>query len=1097
MNIYKDEIGSKEQRVVLAALAKSVAKPGCLFIEVGSWYGGTTIILGKIAKKNKGRLIAIDWWKGTDGTELLAMAETENIYSHFWERICKEGLEDTVMPLRADSSLVPKFLKEEQADLIFLDGDHRYDSTSKDIQLFLPIVKKRDGILCGHDCEGKIDDFDSSFLEAHKNVDCHETVHCGVVLAVGESFTDYSVDHSIWSVKYSDKKGNWAPTKLKFSGIENKRQLTPPKISSTTTHELIRYGKFVYAVPSSEKDIDITDNAVRNNKKVLRAKSITELEKVAGPIIPLQIKKYSGYNIVEYKNHFYAISHSIGEIHVETLNKSEFQKYLENGQIVVSDSLFSLKKLVSEGNHYLIPPQLLETYKTYNIVKFKNSFYAISVFLGKIDLQNLSNAKMNEHYKKGDILEFDSLQNVKITIDRQVADTYVQVVKEGHRGFNILLYQSKYYAFSQTLGSFDLTKISDSDINMFQKQSECFIGNTLKAVVTLIDNFMYEHFSHDTFDKSVRISELQSKLTESKEESTAIKYKMAQLEESLAKEKTKDNQKINELKNILIKSEEKTIDLITEMGKVHETMAIQLSEKDKKINDFQDLLAESDKKAEALKNNKERLVKEMAERDRRLDELEGLLAESYEKEVVLSTDIKKLQEQLSLDSSEHSRRISALDCKLTDALNEIDRPKPMLVEEGFKGFNIVLYKDKFHAISQVVGPVDISNLESRKINEYKEESKWVSGDTLDEARLCVNKLVRWKYLGELLGISRIKRDQASSCVNVIKRVLTLQFNVKNTVVNYDASLENVEILYDSGKKEPSVSLILLDWSCRESFHILDYLNQQTVPRDEYEVIWIEYYDRRSDQIDLKIKESLRDGRHPYIDKWIRMNYPINTSYHKHRMYNLGILESKAPIISILDSDAMLQPTFIETILKEFEQHERLALHFEQIRNFDQKYYPFNFPSVEEVIGEGCVNATNGIPNVFLNFTARSLNENLDLWHTANYGACLCARREDLIAIGGSDEHLDYLGHVCGPYELTVRLINAGIQDKLHETHFLYHVYHPHQGGGNNDYYGPNNGKGMSLTAMEIPKTGRILPLIENEEIKKLREAQTVPVYSDR
>jgi len=1064
MNHYEDEIGSKEQMVVLRTLAKSAAKPGCLFIEIGSWYGGSTIILGKIAKKNKGRLIAIDWWKGSEGTELSARAETENIFFRFWERICNEGLEHTVIPVRADSSMVPEFLKEEQADLIFIDGDHRYDVAKRDIQLFLPIVRKKGGIFCGHDCEGKIRDYNLGFLDAHKNMDCHETVHCGVVLAVGESFTDYSVDHSIWSVKYSDKKGDWTSTKLKFSGIKNKRQLTPPKISSTATHELIRYGKYVYAVPRSSHDIDITDESVRNNKKVLKAKTVKELEKVAGPIIPLQIEEFNGFNIVDYKSRYYAISFSVGEINIQSLKNSEIQKYQNKGQILTAASIYELRR---------------------DIIRKQNS---------------------------------------------------VPVLIEGYRGYNIVLYKDKFFAISQALGPFDLTKVKEDDLNRYSERSECIIAKSSNEAKLYVDVHIYKHLSQETSELSARmselqstlagseentaalnskieklvdqlaesavernsrISELQSKLSESEEATTIVKYEMARLNELLANENTKNSQKITKLENVLVKSDEKTRDLITEMEKIHRFMANQLSEKDDKISELQGLLAESDEKVKALNSDKERLAKEMVERDHRLGELQGLLAESDEKATVLNTDNKKLQERLSLDSAEQSRKVSELESKLSEAMNEIDRPKPALVEEGFKGFNIILYKDKYHAISQAVGPVDISNFETGKIKKIQDQSKWVIGDTLDDARLSVKKLVRWKKFWEHLGFKGTNRDKTGSSVNVIKEVSTLRSNVENAIANFEKSQENIEVLYDSGIKNPSVSLILLDWSCRESFHTIDYLNQQTVPRDEYEVIWIEFYDRRSDKIDSKIKESLRDGRHPYVDKWIRMNYPIDTSYHKHRMYNLGILESKAPIVSILDSDAMLEPTFIGTILVEFEQNERLALHFEQIRNFDQKYYPFNFPSVEEVVGEGCVNATNGIPNVFLDFSARSLKENLDLWHTANYGACLCARREDLIAIGGSDEHLDYLGHVCGPYELTVRLINAGIPDKLQDKHFLYHVYHPHQGGGDNDYCGPNNGRGMSLTAMEIPKTGRVFPLLENEEIMKLRLAQTESVSSHK
>ena len=42
---------------------------------------------------------------------------------------------------------------------------------------------------------------------------------------------------------------------------------------------------------------------------------------------------------------------------------------------------------------------------------------------------------------------------------------------------------------------------------------------------------------------------------------------------------------------------------------------------------------------------------------------------------------------------------------------------------------------------------------------------------------------------------------------------------------------------------PKVSIILLDWECRERFHSLDWLNKQDVSRELYELIWIELYNR--------------------------------------------------------------------------------------------------------------------------------------------------------------------------------------------------------------------------------------------------------------
>ena len=55
----------------------------------------------------------------------------------------------------------------------------------------------------------------------------------------------------------------------------------------------------------------------------------------------------------------------------------------------------------------------------------------------------------------------------------------------------------------------------------------------------------------------------------------------------------------------------------------------------------------------------------------------------------------------------------------------------------------------------------------------------------------------------------------------------------------------VTVLKRSTRRAPAISIVLLDWSVRESFHLLHYLGRQNVPREHFEVIVVEYLTRDS------------------------------------------------------------------------------------------------------------------------------------------------------------------------------------------------------------------------------------------------------------
>ena len=281
----------------------------------------------------------------------------------------------------------------------------------------------------------------------------------------------------------------------------------------------------------------------------------------------------------------------------------------------------------------------------------------------------------------------------------------------------------------------------------------------------------------------------------------------------------------------------------------------------------------------------------------------------------------------------------------------------------------------------------------------------------------------------------------------------------------------MKFLKRSQRSAPRVSLILLDWSVRESFHLLHYLRQQTVPRDAFEVIIIEYYDRESAALRPFADE---------VDTWLLLEMPRDCLYHKHLMYNAGIVVAQGDILMIGDSDAMVRPGFIAAILEAFERDPNQVLHLDQFRNHRRDLYPFAYPSFEEVAGAGCVNNQGG--------RTAGVLDTQDPVHRRNYGACMCARRADLIAIGGADEHIDYLGHICGPYDMTFRLVNRGHREIWHDSEFTYHTWHPGQAGEDN-YQGPHDGRQLSTTSLEALISGRAMPLVENPAIARLRRGE--------
>ncbi len=116
--------------------------PGDYVIEVGAFYGSTTVLLADAAAQCGKHIIAIDPWSGYYDAG-------ESVYQIFLGRIGQWSEHITVFRLPSqDVEIHERWL--ENAALVFVDGDHDRDAPYRDMIKFWPCVSQG-GILAVHD----------------------------------------------------------------------------------------------------------------------------------------------------------------------------------------------------------------------------------------------------------------------------------------------------------------------------------------------------------------------------------------------------------------------------------------------------------------------------------------------------------------------------------------------------------------------------------------------------------------------------------------------------------------------------------------------------------------------------------------------------------------------------------------------------------------------------------------------------------------------------------------------------------------------------------------------------------------------------------
>ncbi|HNV11833.1 MAG TPA: class I SAM-dependent methyltransferase [Propionibacteriaceae bacterium] len=133
--------------------------PGApVIVELGSWKGRSTVVLGLAAQARGGRVYAVDNWQGSVGERHSAHreAQTGAVYDQFLRNINSRGVGDVVTPCTGDVVEVAFSFAEiaagAEVDLLFLDADHGTDATMAAFRAWEPHLKPG-GTVVFHDAD--------------------------------------------------------------------------------------------------------------------------------------------------------------------------------------------------------------------------------------------------------------------------------------------------------------------------------------------------------------------------------------------------------------------------------------------------------------------------------------------------------------------------------------------------------------------------------------------------------------------------------------------------------------------------------------------------------------------------------------------------------------------------------------------------------------------------------------------------------------------------------------------------------------------------------------------------------------------------------
>ena len=205
-------------------------------------------------------------------------------------------------------------------------------------------------------------------------------------------------------------------------------------------------------------------------------------------------------------------------------------------------------------------------------------------------------------------------------------------------------------------------------------------------------------------------------------------------------------------------------------------------------------------------------------------------------------------------------------------------------------------------------------------------------------------------------------------------------------------------------RTPLVSVIMVDGGFRENFEPLQSWLDQTLERDLYELIWIEY----GSQVAPQVQALSRVHTHALG----REGEPQIIAH----AFNEGIRQARGDLLVLPDADVVCEPDLLETLAEELMLDPGLVVY---LLRLDQ-------PQALHVAGQGL----------------ESLRRTCSIRNTFNYGGCPAVHRCWMIEMNGYEQLPFFAGYHYNGADNYTRFKNMGLKIRWHPTQRVYHPWHP-------------------------------------------------------